>query len=262
MNDSKILGQLIALLHAGLSFHQAERAANVDELSPGAAHRYGYLRAIVLNSGGQPAQAMERVRQVIDENQAQLRRVELANASPRATVRLVLWLPVAALIIGQLSGMGSLQILLRAPIALASVLVGGVLLTIGSYWSARMLRSARLVPHDDAIYFDGIAIALSAGLPTDRAIALARIDSELRENLQCDLQEVVELSKTTGAALGKLLTEKADSIRGEANYRKSLALEKLSVRLMIPLGASVLPAFALIAVVPLAMSFLIDQNGG
>ena len=88
MNDSRILGQLIALLHAGLSFPQAERAAKVDELSPGAAHGYGYLRAIVLDSGGQPAQAMERVRQVIEENQAQLRRVELANASPRATVRL------------------------------------------------------------------------------------------------------------------------------------------------------------------------------
>jgi hypothetical protein len=31
---------------------------------------------------------------------------------------------------------------------------------------------------------------------------------------------------------------------------------------MIPLGISVLPAFALIAVVPLAISFLVDQNGG
>lgn len=262
MNDSKILGQLIALLRAGLSFHQAERAAKVTELSAGAANSYGYLREIVLTSGGQPAQAMERVRQVIEESQVQLRRVELANASPRATVRLVLWLPVAALVIGQFTGMGSLQVLFRAPLAIASVLIGGVLLAIGSYWSARLLRTARILPIDDAIYFDGIAIALSGGLPTDRALELAVREVGLSDELQIELQEIVDLSKSTGAALGKLLIEKADSIRGEVNYKKTLALEKLSVRLMIPLGASVLPAFALIAVVPLAMSFLIDKNGG
>lgn len=262
MSDSKILGQLIALLRAGLSFHQAERVAKVSELSPVAADSYSYLRQIVLNSGGQPATAMERVRLVIEECQAQLRKVELANASPRATVRLVLWLPIAALVIGQLTGMGSLEVLFLAPMALASVLIGGVLLAIGGYCSARMLQTARVVPRDDAIYFDGIAIALSAGLPTDKAIAMAGRDSKVDQEMQKELQEIVELSKSTGAALGKLLTERADSMRGEANYKKSLALEKLSVRLMIPLGASVLPAFALIAVVPLALSFLIDQNGG
>lgn len=262
MNDSKILGQLIALLRAGLSFHQSERAAKITELSAGAANSYRYLREIVLTSGGQPAQAMERVRQVIEESQAQLRRVELANASPRATVRLVLWLPVAALVIGQFTGMGSLQVLFRAPLALASVLIGGFLLAIGSYWSSRLLRTARILPIDEAIYFDGIAIALSAGLPTDRALELAVRNAGLSKELQIELQEIVDLSKSTGAALGKLLIEKADSIRGEVNYKKTLALEKLSVRLMIPLGASVLPAFALIAVVPLAMSFLVDQNGG
>jgi len=262
VNDSKILGQLIALLRAGLSFHQAERAAKASELSAGAAESYQYLRTIVLASGGQPAEAMQRVREVIESNQAQLRKIELANASPQATVRLVLWLPIAALVLGQFTGMGSLQVLLKAPVALASVLVGGVLLAIGSYWSARMLRAARATTHDDAIYLDGISIALSAGLPIDRAVELAKSDRTIDEQVHAELREVIELSKSTGAALSKLLTEKADSIRGEANYNKSLSLEKLSVRLMIPLGASVLPAFALIAVVPLAMSFLVDQNGG
>lgn len=262
MNDSKILGQLIALLRAGLSFHQAERAAKVNALSASAAESYAYLRELVLASGGAPTQAMERVRKVIEDNQAQLRKVELANASPRATVRLVLWLPIAALVFGQLSGMGSLQVLLRSPIALASVLVGAVLLAIGSYWSARMLRSAKQLPRDDAILLDGISIALSAGLPTERAIELACKNISLEENLQSELHESVNLSKATGAPLSKLLAEKADSYRGDEYYKKSLTLEKLSVRLMIPLGASVLPAFALIAVVPLAMSFLVDQNGG
>ena len=100
MNDSRILGQLIALLRAGLSFHQAERAAEVDHLSDKAAADYRYLREVVLASGGRAVDAFTRVRAVIEQNQEQQRRVELANASPRATVRLVLWLPIAALVLG------------------------------------------------------------------------------------------------------------------------------------------------------------------
>jgi len=263
MNDAKILGQLIALLRAGLSFHQAERAAGVDELSSAAVPDYQYLRGVVLASGGRAAEAISRIRSVLEQNQDQLRRVELANAAPRATVRLVLWLPIAALILGQLSGFGSLQVLVRSPIALASVLVGGLLLAIGGYFSARMLNSARKVNSDSAIFLDAISIALSAGLPTEPSIHLAEKNypHELGISIKDELQALIALSKNTGAPLGKLLSERADSIRGEVNYKKSLALEKLSVRLMIPLGASVLPAFALIAVVPLALSFLVQNKG-
>jgi tight adherence protein B len=264
MNDAKILSQLTALVRAGLSFHQAERAASVGSLSQAVTGTYTYLREIILASGGQPAEAMERVRQVIQSNQEQLRRVTIANASPRATVRLVIWLPVAALFFGQLSGLGSLEVLFRSPIALASVLVGGVLLSLGNYWSAKMLRKARQTDVDEAIYLDAIAIALSAGLPIDKAVLLSdrNIPFSVGEATRFELQELIQLSKVTGARLSKLLVEKADQLRGETNYKKSLQLEKLSVRLMIPLGASVLPSFALIAVVPLALSFLVNQPGG
>ena len=260
MKDAQILGQLIALLRAGLSFYHAEKAAKIAELSQEAAKSYNYLRKVVLASGGPPAEAMERVRQVIVSKQEQVRKVDLANASPRATVRLVLWLPIAALVLGQLSGLGSLLVLLRMPLAMVSVLLGAVLLAFGSYWSARMLRKARMIVPDEAIYLDGIAIALLAGFSIDRAIEIAQI--QLDESLQLELRELVELSKNTGAALSKLLIEKADSTRIQANFKKSLELEKLSVKLMVPLGVSVLPAFALIAAVPLAMSFLVSQNGG
>jgi tight adherence protein B len=261
VNDVKIFSQLAALLRAGLSFHQAEREAGVDGLSPAAASDYRYLRSVVLASGGLASHAITRIRQVIEENQAQRRRVELANASPKATVRLVLWLPIAALVLGQLAGQGTIAVLFRSPQALVSVLIGGMLLAAGSYWSARMLRSARAEQNDQAIFLDAIAIGLTAGIPTKQAIDLASADYSPENNLQNELQELLDLSSQTGAALGKLLTEKADVIRSETNYKKSLALEKLSVRLMIPLGVSVLPAFALIAVVPLALSFLVQNKG-
>lgn len=264
MNDTKILSQLTALLRAGLSFHQAERAAKVEGLSQEIAGTYAYLREVILASGGRPAEAVDRVRLVIQSQQEQVRKVTLANASPRATVRLVLWLPIAALFFGQFSGLGSLEVLFRSPIALASVLIGGVLLALGNYWSAKMLTKARQHEVDEAIFLDAIAIALSGGLPIDQAVMLAdrNIPFSVGEATQFEVQELVRLSKETGARLSNLLVEKADQLRGETNYKKSLQLEKLSVRLMIPLGASVLPAFALIAVVPLSLSFLVNQPGG
>ncbi len=263
MNDSKILGQLIALLRAGLSFHQAERVAGADQLSPSAFGSFSYLRGVVLSSGGRAADAMDRIRQVIEQNQTQQRKVDLAYASPRATVRLVLWLPIASLIIGQFSGLGSIQVLFQSPLALTSVLSGGILLAVGHLWSGKMLKKARLVEVDNAIYLDAIAIGLSAGLPIERALEVAAIDfaNDIDEPVKLELQKILTLSKETGAGLTQLLREQADSIRGESNYKKSLALEKLSVRLMIPLGASVLPAFALIAVVPLALSFITENKG-
>ena len=127
-----------------------------------------------------------------------------------------------------------------------------------------MLTKARQNEVDEAIFLDAIAIALSGGLPIDQAVMLAdrNVPFSVGEATQVELQELVQLSKVTGAMLSKLLVEKADQLRGDTNYKKSLQLEKLSVRLMIPLGASVLPAFALIAVVPLALSFLVNQPGG
>ena len=121
---------------------------------------------------------------------------------------------------------------------------------------------ARTLDFDEAIFFDAVALALDGGLSLGVAIALAQEKSnfEISPSSEVELQEIAALAKTSGIAVGKLLTAHADSHRGEKNYKKLLELEKLSVRLMLPLGLSVLPAFALMAVVPLALSFL--QTGG
>ena len=264
--DLKILSQLIAVLKAGLSFHQAEQVAKPEQLSQVSALSYQYLRGLALASGGPPAQAMARVRQVIEHRQEQLRRIELANATPRATVKLVLWLPVAALVIGQFSGLGSVVVLFKSPIALASVLAGGLLLAIGHYWSGRLLLRARAVDFDDAVFLDGIAMAMSGGLPIPKSQELASQSflQSFAKNPSAEIQQevvdAIEFSKDTGASLSILLSEKANEIRAAVQYSKAEALEKLTVKLLIPLGASVLPAFALIAVVPIAISFLTNSN--
>ena len=264
MRDSQILSQLVALLRAGMTMHQAERTADVAALSPRAKSSYDFLRSVLLASGGAPILAMERTRRVLENHEEQLRRVQLAHAAPRSTVKLMLWLPIAALVIGQITGLGSLSVLVRSPIALASVLLGGLLLALGNVWSAKLLLRAKHIEFDEAIFFDALALALDSGLSFASAIKLVseKANFKISERSEIKLQEINLLSKTSGIAVGKLLTAQADSHRGEMNYKKSLELEKLSVRLMLPLGLSVLPAFALIAVVPLALSFLQNTTGG
>lgn len=264
--DLKIMSQFVAVLRAGLSFHQAERLAHLEQLGGEAARSYRFLRGLALASGGPPAAAMYRVRQVIEQQQDQFRRVELANATPRATVRLVLWLPIAALVIGQFTGLGSLQVLLHSPLAVVSVLLGAVLLAAGSFWSGKLLRRARQTEFDQAIYLDGVAMAMSGGLPIATASEIASrnflevFDAAPSEEISKEMEDAVDFSLDTGASLAILLSEKADEIRSGLQYQKSIFLEKLSVKLLIPLGLSVLPAFALIAVAPIAISFLTNTN--
>ena len=67
---------------------------------------------------------------------------ETALAGPRATVRLLSWLPVLGLGIGTLLGVDPLNILLGTPSGLAALAAGVVLAATGRMWSNRLVRSA------------------------------------------------------------------------------------------------------------------------
>ncbi|MET3921941.1 hypothetical protein [Arthrobacter sp. UYEF20] len=67
---------------------------------------------------------------------------QTALAGPRATVRLLSWLPVLGLGLGMLLGVDPIDILLGAPLGLAALAAGVVLTAAGRIWSARLVRSA------------------------------------------------------------------------------------------------------------------------
>lgn len=122
------------------------------------------------------------------------------------------------------------------------------------------------------------AICLRAGLPVDRALALAAAAGGDRSNLgrlsralelgQTDiddehLSEVVVLirfSAKTGAALAGLLSAMAYDLRRAEHQRRRLAAAKLGVHLVIPLGACILPAFVLLGVVPVVLTLIDDMS--
>lgn len=67
---------------------------------------------------------------------------ETALAGPKATVRLLTWLPVFGLGLGFLMGMNPIATLLGTPIGWAFLLAGIVLMVVGRSWSGRLVSGA------------------------------------------------------------------------------------------------------------------------
>lgn len=71
---------------------------------------------------------------------------QTALAGPKATVRLLTWLPFLGLGLGLALGVDPLKILLDTPYGLAALLAGIALTLAGRVWSARLVRIAAGAP--------------------------------------------------------------------------------------------------------------------
>jgi tight adherence protein B len=65
-----------------------------------------------------------------------------AMAGPRATARLLAWLPAAGLLLGQLIGADPVAVLAGTRLGRLSAVLGGVLAVAGWLWTRRLLRAA------------------------------------------------------------------------------------------------------------------------
>ncbi|WP_345449029.1 hypothetical protein [Arthrobacter gyeryongensis] len=67
---------------------------------------------------------------------------QTALAGPKATVRLLTWLPVFGLGLGMMLGVDPLGVLLANGVGLAALAAGGVLTVTGRIWSSRLVHAA------------------------------------------------------------------------------------------------------------------------
>jgi len=208
-----------------------------------------------------------------------------AFAGPLATARILLALPVLGIGLGMLLGADPLGLLLTGGGRLLGVL--GVALTAAGWWWMRSLvRSAREEPAagavDPSIVLDLVAGPLAAGAPLAAAlvaVADALEDDEAASSLEHagtalgagapvaialagsgpalePLREAALVGETTGADLvGLLRSNAADARRGRAREAEAAAA-RLAVRLVLPTGATLLPAFVLLGIVPTVASLL------
>lgn len=199
-------------------------------------------------------------------DEAQLRReARAALAGPAASSRLVAALPVIALLFGATLGFDTIGVLLGNPFGLGCLVAGSALLWAGSRWNRSLIARAAVARPAPGLELDLLAVALASGASVDRA------DDIVRSALRAHLPEiagsdaaapVLALAERAGAPVADLLRAEAARVRGTARADGAVRAAALGVRLMIPLGCCVLPAFVLLGVAPLLISVVTGTLGG
>ena len=254
--------ELAALIRSGLSSKQALAGFRIQELSQEQQKQFRFIWEVANQSGGQIATALERLGQVFFNQHRQLTELQLAYASPKATANLVLWLPIASMLLGQFLGISALEATLSSSLGIICIGLGALLLIFARIWSGKMLSKARPSSVDPARYLDAVTIGLGAGLPPETARALtdklgkAQLEEPGSQVEHRDLSEALALSRKTGIPLTDILLAKAEAVRQNFWHAEAQKLSRLSVNLMIPLGLAALPAFILLAVVPMGLGLM------
>jgi tight adherence protein B len=208
-----------------------------------------------------------------------------AFAGPRSTARILLVLPLAGLGLGILLGGDPLRLLLASPTGNLLGASGLVLTGIGWWWMHRLIHRADppdTLRVDPSVALELIAGALESGLPLSRAVSavsaalptgpdaglLSRLATALEAGVPASLAardlprefaalgESAVLAESAGADLARVLRSAArDGRRGRARQAEVLAAQ-LAVRLVLPTGLALLPAFVVLGIIPTVMSLL------
>lgn len=177
--------------------------------------------------------------------------VAVALADPRATARLVAWLPAVAILLGAALGFDIVTVFTH-PVGLACVVVGVLLMIAARVWTARLVSDAQPDPRLAGLQSDVVAIALSSGASVERALAVTAAAGG--GEADAGVHAVLRLSQRAGARAVELLRADAEEQRRGARTRGRLQAARLGARLLLPLGICTLPAFLLLGVAPLLIS--------
>lgn len=259
MVDSLILTKLAGLLKAGVSIEKSlEEIKEISTKSLG----LKYLLAVAIDSGSAVASEIEYVAELFHSRERALQRIEIAHASPKATARLMLWLPVLILAMAQLLGWGVLDSLTQKPIVSASMVLGAGLLFLSKMVSSSFLKKAKPNESFVGFYLLGVSLEISGGAHLEQAQLRAEgLYLEIfRESPPVGeleiMEEVSKLVEQKGARAINLLRKQAKLMQDDALLATEVKIEKLGIRLMLPLGLGVLPAFVFLAIVPLMATTL------
>lgn len=187
------------------------------------------------------------------------RDLQVALAGPAATARLVMALPVIGVLFGMGLGFDTLHTLFATVPGLACLAVGTTLMIAGAGWNRRMIRGATPTDVTPGLIVDLMAIAMAGGGSVDRAravVAQARSRYAIVDGRENVVDDVIALSHRAGVPAGELLRSEAEQARRQARSDGQRSAASLAVRLMMPLGVCILPAFMVLGVAPLLLSII------
>ena len=196
------------------------------------------------------------------------RDIATALSGPAATARLVIALPALGLLAGTALGFDSIRVLFTTPAGITCGIVGIALLGLGMLWNRRLVASAQPRDVTAGLRSELLSVALAGGASIDRAtasVARALESAGLGSSAGSPLgsraseravEEVLELSRAAGVPASELLRSHAEEERRAAAANAVQRASVLAVRLVIPLGVCILPAFMLVGVAPLLIAVI------
>jgi tight adherence protein B len=196
--------------------------------------------------GGPVVGTLQRFAQVLRKREELSEEIQIAATGPKASARLVMNLPLLVLVGGAVSGIPVVRLFTSSWIADASVALGLLLYWLGNNWITRLLAKGQPAGLDPGFNLELLAISVGAGLP----IGLAA------KELGVDESEIQFLRNETPTL--QLITERADELRFASYTADRKRIQKTAVAILWPLGVTVLPAFVLVAIVPLALAMVIS----
>lgn len=250
-------------------------------------------------SAGAPlATSMERAAEHAEERIDALLGRQSALAAPRATGRILSWLPLLGLGLGVLMGSDPVGVLTGSVLGVLTGLLGLGLAFAGRRWTAALVHRAEVEsaassgaeqtsnvpPVDTALVLELLAAQLRAGLAPLAALGTlaealnSRPLHTVCQRLQMgsgwgsawsgsaagtfgELRDALAPAYTGGAPSTALLLSLADAHRLSERRAAERAAGRLSVALVVPLGLCSLPAFICLGIVPILISLLPTLTG-
>ena len=250
-------------------------------------------------SAGAPlATSLERAAEHAEERIDALLGRQSALAAPRATGRILSWLPLLGLGLGVLMGSDPVGVLTGSILGALTGLLGLGLAFAGRRWTAALVHRAEvesaasngaeqtsnMPPVDTALVLELLAAQLRAGLAPLAALGTlaealnSRALHTVCQRLQMgsgwgsawsgsaagtfgELRDALAPAYTGGAPSTALLLSLADAHRLNERRAAERASGKLSVALVVPLGLCSLPAFICLGIVPILISLLPTLTG-
>lgn len=243
--EGKTLRQYAELIRAG---HLLE--VDMSQFSEATSADLQLLMEVTKHAGGPIAVTLDRLAKVVNAREQAQNELALAVAGPKASSRLVMSLPVLVFIGAGIAGIPIVRVLMTPSIVWLSLTLGLTMFWLGFRWTNRILKRAEPTKVDPGIELEAIAIAVQAGLPLSAAQALVP---------KLPMSELQDFGDGSGVALHQLITDRADSKRIDQFNSDRLKIQGAAVSVLWPLGLTVLPAFVLIAIVPIGAALIQTQ---
>jgi len=253
--------------HAGRSVAEAihAEAAQLDNQTRDAWWALAAAWEVATHAGAPLATCLRELAGAFRDLGQLHRDLTVALTGPRATARMVLVLPLVALLFGTVLGFDTLHTLFFTGPGLACLTAGGLLMFAAARWNRHLVALAASQVPAPGLELDLTAIGMAGGGSLAGARAAAARSAErfgLRppgasgSPVDAVIDRVLDLSARAGVPAGDLLRSEARQARRDARTAGRQRAETLAVALMVPLGICVLPAFMLVGVAPLLLSVL------